>query len=177
MDKEIKERIEKAEIPTMLKDYFKRNHHVHLYLNESVLNEIEESYIEYDSLYEFDDAEFCSYVIAGIKKQDKHEYFYHYLKKVLDNNLKIISKSPISDYQRLVNLKKNISKLPEDEILITLKNLFMTVQDFNSAKELGKLLRAYKLAGELEILFILYPDSDYKEDFEYVFTNLLTASL
>ncbi|MFB4166869.1 hypothetical protein [Virgibacillus sp. JSM 102003] len=54
MEKEIKERIEKAEFPTILKDYSLRNYHVHLYLNESVLNEIEESYIEYDSLYKFD---------------------------------------------------------------------------------------------------------------------------
>ncbi|GIO20603.1 hypothetical protein J18TS1_37030 [Oceanobacillus oncorhynchi subsp. incaldanensis] len=83
MDKEIKVRIEKAEIPSILKDYFLRNYHVHLYLNESVLNEVEESYIEYDSLYEFDNAEFYSYVIADIKKQDKHEYFYHYIKKFL----------------------------------------------------------------------------------------------
>src|SRR5699024_1940120 len=110
MDKEIIDQIEKAEIPTILKDYFLRNYHVHLYLNESLLNELEETYIEYDSLYEFDDAEFCSYVIAGIKKQDKHEYFYHYLKKVLDNNLKFIPKSPIADYQKLINLGKNISK-------------------------------------------------------------------
>lgn len=171
----MKAHIEKAEIPAILKDYFLRNNHIHLYLNESLLNEIEESYIEYDSLYEFDDAEFCSYVIVGIKKQDKHEYFYHYLKKVLDNNLKLISKSPISDYEKLSKLEKNI--LPEDEILITLKNLLIAIQDFKSKQELGRLLRAYKLAGELEILFTLYPDSKYKGDFDHIFTNLLTASL
>lgn len=78
MDKKMKDLIEKAEIPAILKDYFLRSNHVHLYLNKPLLNEFEESYIEYDSLYEFDDAEFCSYVIVGIKKQDKHEYFYFY---------------------------------------------------------------------------------------------------
>jgi len=174
MDKNMKDLIEKTEIPAILKDYFLRNKHVHLYLNESLLNEIEESYIEYDSLYEFDDAEFCSYVIVGIKKQDKHEYFYFYLKKVLDNNLKLISKSPTTDYEKLKRFEKNL--IPEDEILITLKDLLITIQDFNSKKEPGRLLRAYKLAGQLEILFTLYPNNDLKEDYEDIFTNLLIAS-
>ncbi|RAK50233.1 hypothetical protein BHX94_01860 [Macrococcoides bohemicum] len=71
-------------------------------------------------------------------------------------------------------MEKNL--IPEDEILITLKNLLITIQDFNSKKELSRLLRAYKLAGELEILFTLYPDSDLKEEFEEIFTNLLIAS-
>ncbi|GIO20602.1 hypothetical protein J18TS1_37020 [Oceanobacillus oncorhynchi subsp. incaldanensis] len=73
-----------------------------------------------------------------------------------------------------MNLEKNIPS--EDEILITLKNLLITIQDMKSSKELGKLLRAYKLAGELEILFTLYPDSIYKEDFESIFVNLLTIN-
>lgn len=174
MDKKLKALIEKTEIPTILKDYFLRSNHAHLYLNESLLNEIEESYIEYDSLYEFDDAEFCSYVIVGIKKQDKHDYFYYYLKKVLDSNLKLISKSPTSDYEKLSKLEKNL--IPEDEILIILNNLLITIQDFKSKKELPRLLRAYRLVGGLEILFTLYPDSEFKEDFEKIYTTLLDAS-
>lgn len=164
--------IEKIDIPTMLKDYFIRNSHVHLYLSKSLLNEIEDIYIEYDSLYEFDDTEFCSYVITGVKKQEKHEYFYHYLKKVLDSNLDLIPKSGVSDYQKLTKLEKNLSKLPEDVILITLKDLLITMQDIPS-DELEKLLHAYKLSGALQVLFTLYPDSIYKKDFEYIFNNLL----
>lgn len=174
MDEKLKAHIEKAEIPAILKDYFLRSNYVHLYLNGSLLDEIEESYIEYDSLYEFDDAEFCSYVIIGIKKQDKHEYFYYYLKKVIDNNLKLISKAPISDYEKLSKLEKNL--VPEDEILITIKKLLIAIQEFKSTQELGKLLRAHKFAGELEILFTIYPDNAFKKDFEQIYTNLLIAS-
>lgn len=174
MDKKMKDLIKKAEIPAILKDYFLRSNHVALYLNESLLNEIEESYIEYDSLYEFDDAEFCSYVIVSIKKQDKHEYFYFYLKKILDNNLKVVSKSPTNDYEKLKKLEKNL--IPEDEILTTLKNLLISIQEFNSNKRPGPLLRAYRLAGELEILFTIYPDNEFKEDFEEIYTNLLITS-
>lgn len=163
-------------MPTMLKDYFLRNSHVHLYLNESLLNEIEETYIEYDSLYEFDNAEFCSYVITGVKKQEKHEYFYHYLKKVLDSNLNLIPKSKISDHQKLTKLEKNVSKLPEDAILISLKDLLITIQDFKSSEEPQKLLHAYKISGALQVLFTLYPDNIYKKDFEHIFNNLLNLS-
>ena len=175
MNTETKDLIEKIDIPNMLKDYFIRNSHVHLYLSESLLNEIEDTYIEYDSLYEFDNTEFCSYVITGVKKQEKHEYFYHYLKKVLDSNLDLIPKSSISDYQKLTKLEKNISELPEDLILITLKDLLITIQDISS-EEGKKLLHAYKLSGALQVLFTLYPDNIYKKDFEHIFNNLLKIS-
>ncbi|WP_281974999.1 hypothetical protein [Halobacillus litoralis] len=172
MNKEMENRVEEAEIPNILKDYFLRNTHIHLYLNDLLLNEIEEIYIEYDSLYEFDDAEFCSYVITGVKKQEKHEYFYHYLKKVLDSNLELIPKSRISDYQKLTKLGKNISNLQEDEILIALKNLLITMQDLKVTKKQEKLLQAYKLTGALQVLFTLYPDNVYKKDFEHIFLIL-----
>ncbi|MEW9502157.1 hypothetical protein [Jeotgalibacillus marinus] len=177
MDKEVKNQLEEAEIPNILKDYFIRNSHIHLYLNKLLLNEIEETYIEYDSLYEFDDAEFCSYVITGVKKQEKHQYFYHYLKKILDSNLKLIPKSRISDYQKLTKLGKNISKLQEDEILIALKNLLITMQDLKVSKEQEKLLHAYKLTGALQVLFTLYPDNVHKKDFEQTFHSLVNIDL
>lgn len=177
MDKELIEQINKAIIPKMLKDYFQRNYHIHLYISEPLLNEIEESYIEYDSLYEFDDAEFCASVIAGVRKQDKHDYFYHYLKKVLDSNLTLISKSTESNHQRLMKLEKSISNLPEDRILITLKNLLTAIQDFKSSKDMSKLFRCYMLVGELQILLTLYPENEYEEDFNNTLTNLLMTSV
>jgi|SRR5690625_473113 len=177
MDKEMIDQIEKTEIPNILKYYFTKNFHIHLYLNESLLNEIEEIYIEYDSLYDFDDTEFCSYVITGVKKQDNHEYFYHYLKKVLDSNLKLVSKSRIFDYLKLTRLGINISTLQEDEILITLKNLLITMQDFKISKDRKKLLHAYKLADALHVLFTLYPNNVYEKDFEHIFFNLVNIEL
>lgn len=176
MDKELLEQIDNAIIPKMLKDYFLRNHHVHLYINRSLLKNIEESYIEYDSLYEFDDAEFCAAVITGIKKQDKHDYFYHYLKKVLDNSLTLISKSTDFNLQKLIKLEKNLSNLPESRILVTLNNLHTAMQDFKSSKEKGKLYRSYMLVGELQILLTLYPDNEYDEEFNNTLTSLIMTS-
>ncbi|WP_430786369.1 hypothetical protein VBD025_13620 [Virgibacillus flavescens] len=172
MNKEIKVQIENSDIPKILKEYFLRNPHVHLYLNESLLKDVEETYIEYDSLYEFDQAEFCSYIITGIKKQDKHEYFYHYLKKVLDSNLNLIPKSKISDYQKVLKIGKSISKVKEDEIPQVIIDLLKFIDDFNKTKNLKKLLLAHKLIGILQVLFTLYPENPYKKDFKHISSNL-----
>src|SRR5690606_7319456 len=113
MDTELKDQIKDADIPEILRSYLLRNKHVGLFLDETLLKEIEEIYVEYDSLFIFDEAEFCSYVITGIKKLDKHDYFYHYLKKVFETNLNLISKSKIPDYEKTAKLTDNLSKFQE----------------------------------------------------------------
>jgi len=174
MDKEIRKQIEEAILPQLLKDYFLRNHHIHLYINESLLAEIEESYIEYDTLYEFDETDFCTHVITGIHKQDKHEYFYHYLKKVLDNNLIRQSKSKKTNYSQLKELEQTIINLPERYILAKLKVLLMTMQKIRKSEAKEKeIFLAYTLVGHLEMLFILYPNNIHKKDYEVTVNNLI----
>ena len=44
----------------------------------------------------FDESEFYSYIINSIKKNDIHEYFYHYSKKMFEIHLIAMSKREIS---------------------------------------------------------------------------------
>ncbi|MFB4166868.1 hypothetical protein [Virgibacillus sp. JSM 102003] len=122
------------------------------------------------------ETEFCCFVIAGIKKQEKHEYFYHYLKKVLDSNLHLIPKSKVPECQELIKLEKNLSKLPESSILVSLKDLLITIQDFKQCDEPKKLLHAYKISGALQVLFTLYPDNIYRKEFVDIYNNSLNLS-
>lgn len=172
MDTELKDQIKDADIPEILRSYLLRNKHVGLFLDETLLKEIEEIYVEYDSLFIFDEAEFCSYVITGIKKLDKHDYFYHYLKKVFETNLNLISKSKIPDYEKTAKLTDNLSKFQESDISRILVDFFKSMNEFKESKELRYLFTAYKISGVLHILFELYPDNEHKSDFHSVYNTL-----
>jgi len=172
MDTKLKDQINDADIPEIFRNYLLRNKHVGLFLDEPLLKEIEEIYVEYDSLFIFDEAEFCSYVITGIKKLDKHDYFYHYLKKVFETNLNLISKSKMPDYEKTAKLTENISKLQESEIPRILVDFYKTMNEFKESKDLRFLFTAYKISGVLHILFELYPENEYKSDFTAVYSTL-----
>lgn len=176
MNNLIKE-IENADIPKLLKNYLMRNKHTHLYLSESLLNEIEEIYIEFDSMYIFDEAEFCSYIITGIKKQEKHDYFYHYLKKIFETSLTTISKSDISDYEKAAKLQSNISVLHESKIPRILIDMINNLNQFKSTESPEFLLKAYELMGILQTFFILYPENEYKSDFENICNSLINIDI
>src|SRR5699024_700184 len=173
MDNNLIEIIEKTDIPKLLKSYLLRNKHAHLYINEALLSEIEELYIEYDSLFIFDEAEFCSYVITGIKKQEKHDYFYHYLKKVFDTNLTCIPKSDILNYDELAKVQAKISALPENQIPRIIIDMFNCIDEFKNTKNVNFLFNAYEIKGVLRILFLLYPDNEYKNDYDNA-SNMLS---
>src|SRR5690625_8014175 len=93
MDTKLKDQINDADIPEIFRNYLLRNKHVGLFLDEPLLKEIEEIYVEYDSLYIINEAEYFSYVITGIKKLDMHDYLYTYLKKVFETKHNIIFKA------------------------------------------------------------------------------------
>jgi|SRR5699024_2208570 len=168
MNKDMEKIINEIEVPIILKDYLLRSNNIYLNLTEELLLEIQKIYIEYDSLYEFDEAEFCSYVIISLKKQDKYKYFYYYLKKILDNSLNVTTKSNSG------NGKSNL--ISEDQILVTLEELLETIKRYNVEKKVSLLFRSYKLTGELEILFKLYPNNSYEKKYEDILSKLLKIS-
>lgn len=170
MNKDLIELINNNELPKILKNYFTRNTHIHMCLNEVLLKDIEEIYIEFDSLYEFDEAEFCSFVITCIKKQDKHDYFYNYLKKVLESSLTTFPKSNIT--QKSSRMVGNFSKITEEQISRVIMDLLDIIDEYNKTKSLDKLLLAREIIGILQVLFTLYPNNIYKNDFKDISNNL-----
>lgn len=172
------EKISKMDIPKMLKDYFLRNKHIDLLIDDNLLVEIEDLYIEYDSLYEFDESEFCSYVITCIKKQDKHDYFYHYLKKVLDSNLSTTSKKKNINTKKLTQLDKIISaKLDENDIPQLLMSLLNLIEDYKNSKKVSNLFNAYTLNGVLKVFFTLYPKNSFLNAFNRIQKKLTQIDL
>ena len=165
MIEELCENIRSANIPELLKDYLLRIQRVQLPLNSKLLRDIEEIYIEYDSLYFFDKAKFSGYVITGLKKQDKYDYFYNYLKIVMESNLRLISKHQYPDYEVLKRMAENIDP-KEKKIPRYIENYLLSINTYEQSKDIQSLFTAFRISGILELMFDIYPGHPYSDDFK-----------
>jgi len=78
--------INNSKLPDQLKEYFKKSVRIKKILKVDTINDIEDIYIFYDSLYTFDSSEFSSCVVISLSKCTNFDTFYHYLKKVIDTS-------------------------------------------------------------------------------------------
>lgn len=159
--------INQADIPQLLKDYLLRNEQIQLTLNTSLLNDIKDLYIEYDSLYIFDKAEFSSYVITGLKKQDKYDYFYNYLKIVMESNMYLRSKNKRGNELLLNRMYENIHP-KVDNITKYIFDLYSLIDNYKESKNKNILFEAYRISGVLEVLFDIFPGNEYSDEFKKV---------
>lgn len=165
MSEELSDNIKSTNIPELLKDYLLRTQHIQLSLNSNLLRDIEEIYIEYDSLYFFDEAEFSGYIITGLKKQDKHDYFYNYLKIVIGSNLRLISKHQYPNYEVLKRMAENIDP-KEEKIQQFIEDYLLSIETYEQSKDIQSLFTAFRISGILELMFDIYPGHPYSDDFK-----------
>lgn len=165
MSEELSDNIKSANIPALLKDYLLRTQHLQSSLNLDLLRDIEEIYAEYDSLYIFDEAEFSSYIITGLKKQDKHDYFYNYLKIVIGSNLRLRSKHYYPNYDILKRMEENISP-KEEKISQFIEDFLLSIEIYEQSKDIQSLFTAFRISGILELMFDIYPGHPYSDDFK-----------
>ena len=108
--------IESSALPIQLKEYFIGSKKIQKIISVEILNDIEDLYVYYDALYQFDSSEFGVSVIDSLKRCKDFSRYYYYLKKILENELEIesknengyikISKNDIDD-----SFKKNASEI------------------------------------------------------------------
>ena len=84
--------VQKSKLPKQLKDYFTLSTPSKEIVDAKTINDIEDLYIFYDSLYIFDTSEFSAYTITSLKRCKDLKSFYFYLKKVIDTNMELISR-------------------------------------------------------------------------------------
>jgi len=89
---EIETFVNDSKLPSQLKEYFTTSENIKGVITKKVLSEIEDLYIYYTSLYKFDTSEFSAYTITSLKKRKGLDYFYFYLKKVIDSNMDLKTK-------------------------------------------------------------------------------------
>lgn len=154
MDEKLEDLINKSSIPEQLLTYFKESNRAKEYINESMLEDIEELFIFYKALFHFDETEFSAFTISTLKRGSEATAYYYYLKKVLDSNLELISKDEtFIKNKEIFNLRSE--EINSDEIFMNISKEFsQDVENYyqNDFKK-TEVLETYSLLGKLELIY------------------------
>lgn len=153
--------INNSKLPSQLKEYFTTSENIKGVITKKVLSEIEDLYIYYTSLYKFDTSEFSAYTITSLKRSKGLDYFYFYLKKVIDSNLhlKTKDKSFKNNYRYFYQRDEDISLLFK-EVTVEFCNQIDKVYKKN---EKLNLKQTYISLGKLELINKLVPHPEHQK--------------
>ena len=158
---EIESFVNDSKLPSQLKEYFTTSENIKGVITKKVLSEIEDLYIYYTSVYKFDTSEFSAYTITSLKKRKGLDYFYFYLKKVIDSNMDLKTKDK--------SFKSNSDYffLRDEEIEILFKEAVVEFCDLidkiYKKNENLNLKKAYISLGKLELIIKLIPYPEYQK--------------
>lgn len=161
MNVTISDTLRKIEIPEMLREYLLKSNKMVDSLSAEMLLEIEDIYVFYKSLYNFDETEFSVNVIKSIERCKETAGFYFYLKKVLDSGLQISSKGN-KDEERDGVLKISQDYVNEQFKCITREYIELINQIYKNEQHIN-LKSVYKNIGRLEVLGDILEDRYLKD--------------
>lgn len=161
MNNNIEKLIHEKKIPEQLKEYFANSNRGRRFINENMIEDMEELYIHYSALYYFDETEFSAFIISSLERGSEHSAYYYYLKKILDNNLDLLSKD-----KNKTNIDFN--RIDLDEIFEEVQSQFNTNLKFLYNKDYDNLdiLTTYILLGKLNLISDLSEDHTYRYIYE-----------
>lgn len=145
-------------LPDQLKEYFSSSEAIAPFLTTEIINEIEELYVYYSSLYTFDSTEFSAFTIRTLKDSESSGSSLCPLQKILEENLNLnsrdkgFSKKNRSDIKDNPLISRKFKEIGMDFIEFTEKNYH---KEKISAKEF------YKYVGKLELINDLIRDVFY----------------
>lgn len=164
MHEELLVKIKSADIPIVLREYFMRKPDITNIINESLLQDIEDLYMELDSLYNFDHSIFSGYIINALKKTEIHDYFYYYLKKILDVNLEATSK-----FNPAQNIHLSfISNIDESDIKNNITKILSYIEYYNKTENIRSLCTAYRLTGITYVYLQLFPNNNQQKKLQNI---------
>lgn len=161
MNTDIEEMIKHGNLPGIMKKYFVDSKRIKSFLSEAIILDIEELYLLYIVLYEFNEAQFTQKTIDAIERcKDKHT-FYFYLKKILDVDLEIkLQNTPNLEgekFSRDILKREEINYISGDYIEIT-NEMYERKPDIDLKsvyRALGRLEAICRLTND-EFLYKLY---------------------
>ncbi|MGH0424680.1 MULTISPECIES: hypothetical protein [Bacillus] len=156
--------VNSIKLPVTLKDYLLTSNRIEQLLSEEILLDIEEIYIFYNSLYVFDESEFSLNVIKSIERCRDRTGFYFYLKKVLDTELKKMSRGNVEENNGGIIISKNLF---DEQFKVVTKGYIDSINQMYYEENKIDLKYIYKNLGKIEMLNNLLEDEYLK--------NLLSA--
>lgn len=152
--------VKKVQIPNQLKSYFIESESILEYLTDDKLFILEDLYIYFDSIYEFDTSEFCVAAVAVIRRPHELDSFYYYLKKVIEKKVDLQTK----DKNRLTDKSYiHIEKILLDQMFKESADIFIDNIDKLIKKEDVALSSLYKSIGKLELITDITSDHYFEK--------------
>lgn len=161
LDNKIDNLINEKKIPEQLKEYFLNSKRGKNFINEQMLEAIEELYIYYSALYLFDETEFSAFTITTLERGSEHSAYYYYLKKILDNQMELLPKMNGKNYinGNIVDFKR-LYKFINNEFNNQIQ--YFSEEQYDEV-EMHKI---YVLWGQLNLISQLAKDDNIVELFE-----------
>ena len=156
--REIENTIETSALPSQLKEYFRTSASIQVILSKDLLEDVEDLYAYYHSLYQFDTSEFSACVITSLKQCTNYSSFYFYLKKILENRLEIKSKDELNNEHnyKYINIEKDFLDNKFKKIALNFVDTLFDAQETDAKKMNADL-------GKLELISELMEDDYYLE--------------
>ncbi|AJI10905.1 hypothetical protein [Bacillus cereus] len=161
MNTDIEEMIKSGNLPGIMKKYFLDSKRIKGFLSKAIILDVEELYLLYSVLYEFNEAQFTQKTIDAIERCKDKNTFYFYLKKILDVDLEIkLRNSPNYGEDRLVerNIRKEEIYSVSNDYIEIINEMYERKPDIDIRvvyQTLGRLEATCKLTND-EFLYKLY---------------------
>lgn len=162
MDEKLNDLISNSDIPKQLLTYFKESNRAKEYINEPMLEDIQELFIFYKALFHFDETEFSAFTISTLKRGSEATAYYYYLKKVLDSNLELISKD-VNFIKNKENFNFKNEENHSNQIFMSVLNEYGQDVEYyyNNNFKKTEVLETYSLLGKLELIYSITGDEYY----------------
>lgn len=147
---ELNSLVNKSKLPSQLKEYFTSSTRNKEIVDVDTIEDIEDLYIFYNSLYIFDTSEFSDYTITSLKKCKDLKSFYFYLKKVIDTNMELKSRgNRKSNKEFYINGKPINMSFHE-----TITEFCRLIDKIHKGEKDINLFQTYKSLGKMELINI-----------------------
>lgn len=161
MNIDIEEMIKSGNLPDIMKKYFVDSKRIKSFLSKAIILDIEELYLLYSVLYEFNEAQFTQKTIDAIERCKDKNTFYFYLKKILDVDLEIkLRNTPNFGEEKLSerNMKQEEIYSVSNDYIEIINEMYERKPDIDLKvvyQALGRLEATCKLTDD-EFLYKLY---------------------
>ncbi|MEB2589639.1 hypothetical protein SOP87_28840, partial [Bacillus cereus] len=154
MNTDIEEMVKSGNLPVIMKKYFLDSKRIKSFLSKNIIFDIEELYLLYSVLYEFNEAQFTQKTIDAIERCKDKNTFYFYLKKILDVDLEIkLRNTPNFEENRL--FEQSIKK---EEIYSVSNDYIEIINEMYERKPDIDIKIVYQTLGRLEAMCKLTDD-------------------
>lgn len=157
--------IKSLNLPSHLKEYFLKSERIKKFITRENLEDIEDIYLLFNSVYLFNESIFSSHVILLLSKSKEFDYYFH-LKQVLETDMEKIPRT-----HKFEQINKTLA-MDYAFLKDFFKDFTFMMMSYTEEKEVYDFVDYYKYLGKLEMINIFIDDDDFKALLKNGYENL-----